>query len=172
MITSIRGTIRAFVAPHHKLACSPSLWERMREDLARRGGGRRESGAFLLGTADKERRSVVEYVLYDDLEPACLDSGIVVFQGAGYGPLWAACRERKLTVVADIHTHFGVPRQSEADRTHPMIATPGHIAIIMPHFAERRVPMRELGLYHYLGDHQWDDWTKDASRRLYVGRWA
>ena len=38
------------------------------------------------------------------------------------------CRETGLSVVADVHTHGGIPRQSDADRRHPMIAVTGHIA--------------------------------------------
>lgn len=169
---SIRATIRGFVAPDHVLACSTNLWRSLFEALVARGLGRRESGAFLLGTHGR-RRQIRRFVLYDDLDLHCLDSGIVRFDGAGYGPLWAMCRETGLSVVADVHTHPGGPYQSGADRTSPMIAKAGHLAIIVPNFAMGSTSAQDLGLYRYRGQHEWDNWSlAEAGRRLYIGRWG
>ena len=113
------------------------------------------------------------FAYFDDFDPHCLDSGIVVFDGAGFGPLWRLCRETGLAVVADVHTHPGIARQSDADRRHPMIATPGHIALIVPDFAARVPASVHLGLYEYAGGHQWRDHSGPmASRIFYIGRWA
>ena len=181
MSFSIPATIRALAtflfAPDHRLACPASLWQETIEELHRRGGGRRESGAFLLGErivrSGVERRWVHSVAYFDDLDPRSLDSGIVVFDGMGFGPLWQLCRESGLQVVADVHAHPGVARQSEADRKHPMIATAGHFALIVPDFAVR-VPMEtDLGLYEYAGAHQWRDHSGSAASRIfYTGRWA
>ena len=138
---------------------------------------RRESGAFLLGKravrAGAERRRVCRFAYYDDLDPNCLDSGIVIFDGGGFGLLWRLCRETGLEVVADVHTHPGIARQSDADRRHPMIALAGHFALILPHFAERVPASGELGLYEYAGAHQWRDHSGPlAARVFYTGRWA
>lgn len=144
-----------------RLVCAPALWREALAELRRRGGDRRESGAFLLGErhvdATTERRIVRRFAYYDDLDPRCLDTGVVVFDGAGFGPLWALCRETGLEVVADVHTHPWEARQSDADRRHPMIATSGHFALIVPEFARRVPAMGELGLYEYLGAHRWRD---------------
>ena len=95
-------------------------WRRLVRDLRRRGEGRRESGAFLL--APPGRCRVAAHVCYDDLDPTALDQGIIVFQGAGYVPLWDLCERRQLRVVADIHTHPGRwTGQSPSDATHPMV---------------------------------------------------
>jgi proteasome lid subunit RPN8/RPN11 len=178
MSFSIPATIRALatlvLAPDYRLACSAALWSSGMAELGRRGGGRRESGAFLLGEravhGGVERRRVRRFVYYDDLDPTCLDRGIVVFDGAGFGPLWALCRETGLEVVADVHTHPGIARQSEADRRHPMIATPGHMALIVPDFAARVPSTLELGLYEYVGAHQWRDHTgPPAASVFYTG---
>jgi proteasome lid subunit RPN8/RPN11 len=112
-------------------------------------------------------------VFYDDLDAHSLDTGIVVFDGAGFAPLWRLCREDDLEVVADVHTHPGVARQSDADRRHPMIATPGHFAIIVPDFAQHVPSTADLGLYEYAGAHQWRDHSgPSANRVFYAGRWA
>lgn len=170
---SLRKTIRALVAPEHRLSCSSKLWRAGLAELRRRGGGRRESGAFLLGTRDGERRAVSRFVFYDDLDPRSLDTGIVVFDGAGYGPLWRMCREAGLQVVADVHTHPGVARQSPADRDNPMVAERGHLALIVPEFVRRRVGPSELGIYEYEGDHRWRDRTsKKAGKFFYIGMWG
>ena len=157
MISSIRTTIAAYVAPKYRLSCSSQLWKRVLRGLKERGGGRRESGAFLLGTEVGERRRVERCILYDDLDPGCLDSGIVEFDGAGYAPLWQFCRETGLKVVADVHTHPRRARQSGLDRTNPMIAKAGHIALIVPDFAQRHFDIEEMGMYEYQGEHTWID---------------
>ena len=173
MTFSIRATIRACVAPEHRLSCRRSLWNTGLAELARRGRGKRESGAFLLGTARGARREVRRFAYYDDLDSHCLDTGIVIFDGGGYGPLWQLCRETGLTVVADVHTHPCLARQSPADRDHPMIATRGHIAIILPNFAQRVPAAEDLGIYEYQGAHRWHNHSGvGASRYFYTGFWG
>lgn len=173
MIYSIRASIRERAAPDHRLCCSSKLWRTLLHELARRGGGHRESGAFLLGKRLDGRRVIRSFICYDDLDSHCLDRGIVVFDGAGYGPLWQYCRKAQLEVVADVHTHRGPARQSAADRDHPMIATPGHVALIVPGFAQRSVGARELGVYEYLGEHRWQRYdVKVAGRFFYIGLWG
>jgi proteasome lid subunit RPN8/RPN11 len=174
MTFSIRKTIRALAAPEHRLSSSARLWREGLEELRRRGHGRHESGAFLLGRhSSGERRRIERFVYYDDLDPHSLDTGIVVFDGAGYGPLWKICRESGLEVVADVHTHEYAPRQSLADRANPMIATRGHIALIVPGFAERVFLPGELGIYQYEGEHRWHEQSGvGAGRFFYVGFWG
>ncbi len=130
-------------------------------DLRRRGRGVRESGAFLLGVRGERVDAVVSYVCYDDLDPGALDLGYVVMTSVGYSALWARCRELRLDVLADVHTHpGGPPRQSHIDRANPMISERGHIAIVLPHFAQM-APRRErdLAVYEYEGNYRWRDWT-------------
>ncbi|MCB0165005.1 MAG: hypothetical protein KDI79_12310 [Anaerolineae bacterium] len=173
MTFSIRKIIRACIAPKYQLSCSSKLWQQGLTELRHRGQGRRESGAFLLGQQYGQRRVITQFVFYDDLDPACLDTGIVIFNGAGYGPLWEECRSTRLSVVADIHTHPGLARQSSADQRHPMIATSGHIALIVPDFAQRLVSPNELGVYQYLGEHQWRNLSgPQANRFFYIGFWG
>ena len=52
-----------------KLSLSVWLWSRLLGDLRRRGAGRRESGAFLLGRSDGPRGRITTYLCYDDLDP-------------------------------------------------------------------------------------------------------
>jgi hypothetical protein len=177
MISSIRATIRAFAAPEHLISCAPGLWRNCLQELARRGRGRCESGAFLLGaeavSGGRPRRRVTRYVCYDDLDPHALDSGIIDFDGSGYPPLWAICHAERLKVVADVHTHPGVAAQSGIDKLNPMIAARGHIAFIVPHFASTVPPHSALGIYEYLGSHEWLDHTGvHADRCFYTGFWA
>lgn len=173
MSFSLRATIRALVAPEHGLSCSVRLWTRGLAELRRRGGGRRESGAFLLGNQENRTRRVLDFVFYDDLEPHCLNTGIVVFRGAGYGPLWQRCRDTGLTVVADVHTHGGAPIQSGADRAHPMVAKEGHVALIVPDFATRQVGASDVGIYEYRGSHKWTHHGGLRARRFfYIGLWG
>lgn len=142
------------------LTISNGLWRTLIFDLRRRGEARRESGAFLL--APPGQRQVAAHVCYDELDPSALDEGIIVFQGAGYVRLWDLCAERQMRVIADVHTHPDKwVGQSYADRTHPMVGTTGHVALIVPHFAGFNDDSLEgVGVYRYRGNHRWEDRTK------------
>ncbi len=171
ILPTIRALATSLVAPERGLSCPTSLWRDGLAEFRRRGRGERESGAFLLGRLAKargrERRHVTRFAYYDDLDPHCLDTGIVVFDGVGYGPLWALCRETGLTVVADVHTHPGMARQSDADRRHPMIAKAGHVAVIVPDFAHGDPRGERLGVYEYDGAHRWRDYSGAAAHRFF-----
>jgi len=92
---------------------------------------------------------------------------------AAFAKLWALCREHQLTVVGDIHTHSGRAIQSQADRTNPMVARAGHVAIIIPNFAVAPISSQEMGIYEYRGEHQWHDRSPRFSRGyLYAGLWS
>src|SRR5271166_1390760 len=90
------------------------LWWRLVRQLKRRGGGRRESGAFLLGKTGSSKVSC--FICYDDLDKSALDTGIIVFRGRGFVRLWEYCKAQAMKVLADVHTHSGAwTGQSEAD---------------------------------------------------------
>ena len=153
---SIHAITSRLFAPRHELSCSWILWRSLLAGLRERGRGcSRESGAFLLGHRDGGRARVTGFVLYDDLDPHCLDSGIVHFDGRHFGKLWAICKERDLDVVADIHVHPGGSGQSESDRMYPMISQAGHLALILPRFARGLQPRSGIGIYRYLGAKRW-----------------
>ena len=173
MIFSIRTIIRGRVAPDHRLSCSSKLWKQGLMELKQRGDGKRESGAFLLGKNFGERRVIKGFTFYDDLDPHCLDTGIVVFDGTYYSHLWQLCREQELEVVADVHTHPEQAQQSSSDRAHPMIPKAGHIAVIVPNFAQHACHLSELGIYEYQGNHGWQDHSgQDARKFFYIGLWG
>lgn len=168
---SIPATMRRLIAPRHRLSFPPRLWERLLRQLRERGRNEtRESGAFLVGTRLRDRARVLDFVLYDDLDPHCLDSGIVRFDGRYFDELWDLCRQRDLAVVADVHVHPSGAGQSESDRAHPMISRAGHIAIIVPSFARKPVHRRDLGIYEYRGGKQWHVVAaRERERFLHIG---
>jgi proteasome lid subunit RPN8/RPN11 len=136
------------------------LWMRLIRQLRKRGYGRRESGAFLL--CKQGSRRITKFICYDDLDPTAMDTGIIVFHGAGFVPLWEYCRHAQMVVVADVHTHGDEwTGQSDADRTHPMIGKMGHVGLIVPHYAQRNLlSLAGVGIYEYAGNHQWDERTE------------
>ena len=69
------------------------LWRRLILDLRRRGGGRGESGAFLLGAPRGPRAVTTTYVCYDDLDPHAYQGGGIAFHAVGCAALWAHCRD-------------------------------------------------------------------------------
>jgi len=173
MTFSIRTTIRALAAPEHRISCPRRLWRRIVEELDRRGERDHEAGVFLLGVNNRRRLEVKEAVFYDDLDRHAYDTGICVLHGDAFAKLWTLCRERGLTVVADAHTHGGAAIQSCSDRTNPMNARTGHVAIIVPGMARPPVEHSSLGVYEYRGEHAWTNHGgKNARRFFYVGLWS
>ena len=167
---SIPAIMRRLVAPQHELSCPWHVWLRLLVGLRHRGRFVRESGAFLLGTEGETGRHITEFVLYDDIDPHALDTGIVHLDGRHFGKLWDLCTAKGLTVVGDVHTHPGGPAQSSSDRAHPIIARAGHIALIVPRFAAWPVTRRELGIYRYLGAGNWMTVPVNRRRRfLHIG---
>jgi proteasome lid subunit RPN8/RPN11 len=142
-------------APRPSLSIAGPLWDDLLKKLRERGGGVRESGAFLLGEGDGARRTARSIVLYDDLDPNCLDEGYVRFDGRYYGRLWEICAQESLSVVADVHTHPYGPGQSHSDKMHPMVSIPGHIALIVPDFAQGEIAAADVGVYVYRGRYRW-----------------
>lgn len=169
MSFSIARIIRRLLAPRHELSCPILVWWKLLDQLRERGQYcSRESGAFLLGTRDGAQARIVDFVLYDDLDPHALDSGIVRFDGRHFGKLWEICKQRELTVVADVHVHPGSALQSASDQNHPMISRSGHIALIIPDFARTPTSISALGIYRYLGAKQWAT-VRFPQRFFFVG---
>ena len=149
------------------------VWARALADLRRRGRGRGESGAFLLGATNDDTR-IRRYLCYDDLDPHAYQSGAIAFHAAGYAALWRYCRERQFQVLGDVHTHPGADvRQSPIDQRHPMVPMQGHTAIIVPNYG--RTPwwsLKNIGVYEYLGEFKWRTrGPAEHPRRLKLSIW-
>lgn len=149
-----------------RLIISANLWEELIRELGRRGGGRRESGAFLLGPRNGDARVITKFVYLDDLDPNCLTGGIT-FDGRFYGRLWDICHAQQLHVRADIHTHpSDSVRQSSIDRDNPMVSRPGHLALIVPRFATEPIATDRVGFHEFLGADGWSSHFGDDAAAL------
>jgi hypothetical protein len=132
------------------------LWRDLLLQLRARSAGRRESGAFLLGTGSKNKAKVNTYLCYDDLDPDAYQHGAIEFHAVGHAALWQYCREHKRRVLADVHTHPGGVLQSPTDQQNPMLPVVGHTAMIVPNFAQTPWwSLHTVGIYEYLGDCRW-----------------
>jgi proteasome lid subunit RPN8/RPN11 len=161
--------------PQASVVLSHRQWTTLISELGRRGGGHKEAGAFLLTSAStksgpQHSSRVRRIVYYDELEADCLTGGISMTATA-YERLWAVCAEQELTVIADFHTHPGLSvAQSPIDERNPMMATSGHLAFIVPHYATRRVAPNEVGAYEYQGRHAWRTITRTQDVIRLAGR--
>jgi len=174
MNSSTATNIKECEKPAEVLLMPVILWWRLLRDLRRRGGGVRESGAFLLGRRTSGRAKVLAYALYDDLEPTALDTGIVILRSGGFKALWKRCRELRMDVVADTHTHGDKhPQQSSIDKAHPLITTAGQISLILPSFARTLGwKFRNVAVCEYTGNYSWRDWSgKQRKRRIQFCLW-
>lgn len=133
------------------------LWMELIHELKRRGAGKRESGAFLLGQANEADHKIIEYICYDDLDPNALKSGIVIFHGSGYTALWDYCSKKNLKVLADVHTHpTKDTRQSYIDRENPMVPVVGHVALILPKYGNAtKWSLEGVGIHVFNGGGKW-----------------
>jgi proteasome lid subunit RPN8/RPN11 len=150
------------------------VWAGLTGELHKRGRGRRESGAFLMGRAGPASREVVSYICYDDLDPKALTHGIVEFHRAGFSKLWDICKERRLKVIADAHTHPTADvRQSQIDKAHPMVPVRGHVALILPNFGNTsRWSLAPVGVHRFEGAGQWESFRpRDATCPIQLTWW-
>lgn len=165
-------TIWAFRGRHALLRMRQADWLALLAELGRRGRGNRESGAFLLGERDGDRRTITRVVYLDDLDPDCLTGGIS-FDGLAYSKLWDICDAEQKVLIGDVHTHPGRGvHQSTIDAANPMLAQEGHVALIVPDFASRRVTATEVGVHRYDGRQWTTSIGTDAARRLFIRRLA
>ena len=149
-----------------ELVISRSNWLGLMAELRRRGGGRTESGAFLLGQREGERRIFQTAAFYDDLDPDAYSTGVCVLYADAFERLSSLCRTHDLRVIADVHTHPEDAGQSEADRRNPMVARPGHLAFIVEDFARDPVWRHRMGVYRYEGSHRWSDFSGWGARGI------
>lgn len=147
------------------LEAPAQLWSGLIQHLRSQGAGVRESGAFLLGQKTNSCRVVTKILPYEQLQADALHDDYVALTAASFANLWNFCRQEGLSVVADVHTHrFGVG-QSLSDRVNPMIALTGHIAFIVPRFAQGNACLQNLGMYVYKGNHRWTAYSgSDVSK--------
>jgi hypothetical protein len=109
--------------------------------------------------------TVTAVAFYDDLDPNCLTGGIT-FNAVGYSALGTLCRNRKLRVVADVHTHpASWVQQSDTDARHPMSALRGHVALIAPNYAQGRPRIEHLGAHSFDGN-SWQSFFLDDVHQL------
>jgi proteasome lid subunit RPN8/RPN11 len=164
--------IRAFSGRTARLRLGRKQWQEMISELAERGAGERESGAFLIASRLGDGKTIKKVAYLDDLDPNCLIGGIH-FHREGYAKLSALCNDVNGRVIADVHTHPGSwVGQSATDQSNPMISRPGHIALVVPRYAEGRCLPEGVGFHEYRGCDGWQSITGKKVRDLiYVGRW-
>jgi hypothetical protein len=170
MASLITTLARVVFGSPPELLCSATIWNAGIDELRRRSGGIRESGAFLLGKKTK-RRVIEEFVFYDDIDPHSLSTGIVIIDGRTLGSLWQHCRDTGRRVIADMHIHPGGFAQSHSDMHNPIIAEVGHIAMIIPDFAARARQPGGIGVYEYRGARSWKDRSYELPPPVHIGWW-
>lgn len=156
--------------PPPRLRCERAVWRAGVAELAKRTmGGRQESGAYLLGVdLPGGGQRILEFVFYDDIDPRALETGEVTIRQTALPRLWALCRERGYGVVADVHVHPRGCGQSPSDQANPVMPRAGHVAMILPNFAEGQPAPGGIGIYEFLGGGRWADHSAKGKRYVRV----
>ncbi len=167
---SIAATISRWLAPRRELSCSLLFWRRLTRKLRERGRDEtRESGAFLLGYVEPAgaARIVTSFCMTISIRKSRHRHRPLRWQvfRASSGRI---CRERKLTVVGDVHVHPGDSGQSRSDRAYPMVSQAGHLALILPRFARTPIPHEEIGIYRYLGGGEWHTVPRGQRHEFFI----
>jgi hypothetical protein len=110
-------------------------------------------------TASLRHSPTAILILIDALFSSCLSRGR------------AHCRATGREVVADVHVHPGAYHQSGSDQDNPVMAEIGHIAIILPNYAQRAAYPGGIGLFEYLGGRRWQDRSRQKPSPLHIGWW-
>lgn len=140
------------------------LYNSLIVDLAKSGQGIKESGAFLLGTLDGQRRCITSYLMYDKVAPlSSSQHAYVALTAEEMARAWEHCYEVGLQVVADVHTHPFGPAQSNSDRAHPIVSLAGPVALIVPYFAKGSPQPRDLGVHLFDGCGRWRSMFRDQA---------
>lgn len=168
MASPLNRLLGWLLGPPPRLRCDRRVWRAGVSELAVRTlGGRRESGAYLLGAPQPDgSRRILEFVFYDDIDPHALDTGEVTIRQTALPRLWAHCRARGYGVVADIHVHPRGCGQSPSDQANPVMPRAGHLAMILPNYAQGRNEPGGIGLYEFLGAGRWADHSAKGPRFL------
>ena len=147
-----------------------SLWHELTCHLNTASAGRQESGAFLLGGIDVAgSRVAASFVPYDALDTSALHAQAVRVRTAAFSRLYDLCEQRKQRVIADIHAHPRSAQPSLIDKANPMMAVPGHIALIVANYAYLPVRLEEMTFNVYKGPGQWFTATgRDVAKYLEV----
>lgn len=149
------------------LEFAPGHWQTLMQELWRRGDERRESGAFLLASRHSPRR-VQQWVMYDELDPSSRRYAYVRLEPIAFTRVFEICGRLQLEILADIHTHPFEPHQSASDCDNPMVAIPGHIALIAPYFARAPVSPADVSVNIYGGDGRWSSFLGREAATLIV----
>lgn len=151
------------------LMCRRNIWIGINNQLRERGHGERESGGFLLGSYEDSIRYIKRFIAYDDVDPKALQ-GNIWFNGAMMDKVWEECRQAKMHVIGDVHTHPRGYQQSHTDQCNPMIPERGHIALIIPNYADHLYLPGEIGIYEFLRQGLWINHSKKAESFFSVRR--
>lgn len=174
MIAYIRRAISAIIAPQARLRLNSRFFDSIVAEIHRRGDEKRESGAFLLGSIERDGSRIADDVVYyEDVDPRCTRYGAIALESAAFAEVWRIASERGKQVVADLHSHPGRAEQSAIDMAHPAVALAGHVALIVPDFGRRGGSRSGLGVFEYLGGHKWRTIDAPTQRRyLDLGWWV
>ena len=139
-----------------RLIVPRGLWLETWDGLRARGQGEREAACVWGGTRSGHVERAEHVAFIDDHGPVNAHKlSHVAFPDTVYRCL-EHLRERRLVVVADVHTHpelwVGL---SPADAANPIEFRVGLLAFVLPRFALGAPALNVTGVHEYVGDRRW-----------------
>lgn len=147
------------------LSIPSELWRRTWTRLRAHGDGQREAACIWAGDSSDHEERVTDVIFLDDLP------GVEAFAlqhrttRKATGALFAMLHDKKLSIIADVHTH---PQDwvdlSWIDKAHPIEYRPGLTAIVLPNYAVGVPSLETVGIHIYLGDGQWRQLDREQAK--------
>jgi len=144
-----------------RLRCRRQIWDAGVQQLAKRTlGGRRESGAYLLGRPRSDgSRTFLNLFSTTISDEEALATGIVTIRQTALPRLLGSFAVRAVTASSpDVHVHpYGLRPKAESDQANPSHAAHRPYRAILPEFAHGNPRPGSIGMYEFLGNETWDE---------------
>lgn len=148
----------------HPIRVDGGLLDTVIERIASCGSGRRECVSYVTGPVDVPDRAT------GLIHPRHRATAASTTVGSDeLDAVWDRLRERRETIVMQVHSHPGAAHHSGTDDRWPIIHRKGFLSLVLAHFGLRGLVGAHLAVF--LGDGQWQTVGVDAwDRHLTMGQ--
>jgi proteasome lid subunit RPN8/RPN11 len=137
------------------VAVPRSSVDEIQAHLRRVGRDGYEGLGLLVGRQDGERFEVTQAVIPAQRHRRTSDGVCVIVEGPELHRLNVWLYRKKLTLVAQIHSHPGRAYHSDTDDAYAVATTVGCLSLVVPDFARRPFELRDVASYRLDAKARW-----------------